>query len=178
MQTARLEFAPVGAHHAAEYQAVMSSDEMGAHTDVPCQPNAKRAAGFVAWMARLNSSGKGRAWALLHEDAVIGFIRLNRIDKKMSRASVGYEFGQAYWGQGLATEAVRALVDHAHDALSLHRLEAVVFNGNDASARVLEKAGFLHEGVQRERILHRGVRRDIWHFGRLASDPMRDTRGG
>ena len=149
----------------------MADPEMGLHTDVPGQPNEKRAIAFVNWMLRLNTTGRGRAWAMIQHTVPVGFLRLNRIDKKMSRAIVGYELTKPLWGQGLTTDAVRALVGHAHGALDIHRLEAEVFNGNTPSARVLEKAGFAQEGTLRSRIIHQGERRDIWLFGRLATDP-------
>lgn len=144
---------------------------MGAHTDVPCAPTAKRAAGFVNWMIRLNTSDNGRAWAIRHLGEVIGFLRFNIIDRRKSLAVPGYELDRPHWGKGLATEAVTTAVAYAHDELELHRLEATVTNGNFASARVLEKAGFQREGTQRTRILHRSERRDLWLFGRLRSDP-------
>ncbi|WP_394687981.1 GNAT family N-acetyltransferase [Hoeflea sp.] len=170
MKTRRLEFVEVSAEHATDYRRVMNEPEMGKHTDVPCQPTAKRATGFVNRMIRLNESGKGRAWALESKEEVIGFIRLNNIDRRNSTAQVGYEISKTYWGQGMATEAVRELVRYCHDELELHRLEAWVFNGNQASAKVLENAGFKREGVLRSKVIHRNERRDEWIFGRLITD--------
>jgi len=143
---------------------------MGRHTDVPCQPSEKRAVGFINWMIRLNESGKGRAWAIVYQNAVIGFVRLNKIDKRNSSAMLGYELAKPYWGQGLTTEAIKEVVRYCHDELQLHRLEAWVFDGNAASAKVLENAGFSREGILRSKTIHQGQRRDEWIYGRLISD--------
>lgn len=64
----------------------------------------------------------------------------------------GYWLGQACWGQGLATAAARALVQHAFAHTPLIRLEARVFAWNAASMRVLEKAGFIREGLHRKSV--------------------------
>lgn len=170
MKTRRLTLIDVTPGHAADFQRVMNDPDMGKHTDVPCQPNEKRAAGFVKWMTRLNESGKGRAWAIVHRNTVIGFVRLNRIDKRNSSAILGYELSKDCWGQGLDTETVKEVVRFCHDGLRLHRLEAWVYDGNEASARVLENAGFSREGILRSKVIHQNQRRDEWIYGRLISD--------
>ena len=58
---------------------------------------------------------------------------------------LAYLIGKSRWGQGLATEAARAIVAHARDALRLRRLIALVTPGNDASARVATKVGMAFE---------------------------------
>ena len=58
---------------------------------------------------------------------------------------IGYWLGEPYWGRGIATRAVRALIDYAFAHFDLMRLYATVFEWNPASARVLEKAGFTYE---------------------------------
>ena len=64
------------------------------------------------------------------------------------RASTGYVLARHVWGQGFATETLRAIVE-ASQALGLQRLAAVCHPSNRASARVLEKCGFVLEGTLR-----------------------------
>lgn len=170
MKTKRLTLINVTSAHAADFRRVMEDPDMGKHTNVPCQPTEKRAAGFVNWMARLNESGKGRAWAIEYQGMVIGFVRLNTIDKRNSSAMLGYELSKQFWSKGLTTEAVQEVVRFCHNELQLHRLEAWVYDGNKASAKVLENAGFVREGVLRAKALHQNQRRDEWIYGRLISD--------
>jgi RimJ/RimL family protein N-acetyltransferase len=54
---------------------------------------------------------------------------------------IGWRLGRRHWGQGLATEAARAVVNHARDGLGLDRLVSIHQVGNDASARVMIKIG-------------------------------------
>ena len=60
---------------------------------------------------------------------------------------IGYWLGARYWGKGYATEAVRALIDHAFTDLGHKALQSSVRVTNPASRRVLEKCGFQWTGV-------------------------------
>jgi ribosomal-protein-alanine N-acetyltransferase len=63
-----------------------------------------------------------------------------------ARASTGYAFAQDAWGQGFATEALRAVVELARQ-MGCERLEAICHVDHAPSAHVLEKCGFLLEGI-------------------------------
>ena len=62
-------------------------------------------------------------------------------------ATVGYTVAPAHQGRGLATEAVGAVVARLFDELAVHRVQASLDSRNDASARVVERLGFVHEGT-------------------------------
>lgn len=64
----------------------------------------------------------------------------------------GYWLGEAYWGKGIATAAAQAMVAHAFSGSFFQRLEAPVFAWNPASMRVLEKVGFIREGVAKQSV--------------------------
>jgi len=68
-------------------------------------------------------------------------------------AELGYWVGRAYWGEGIATAAVRALLPHALRELKLYRLQARVFADNPASMKVLERCGFVREAVLRRLVV-------------------------
>lgn len=80
----------------------------------------------------------------------IGFI----LHEDVARRSVeiGYWLGEAYWGRGIATGAVRAVSDHIFATFDVCRIYATVFASNPASVRVLEKAGYAYEGRQRKAV--------------------------
>jgi RimJ/RimL family protein N-acetyltransferase len=61
-------------------------------------------------------------------------------------AEIGYWLGEQFWGRGIATEALIAVTEYAFANFDLCRLYAHVFDWNGASARVLEKAGYVFEG--------------------------------
>ena len=125
-------------------------------------------------MANVYASGKGCAWMI--EDAVsrrlVGAIRFNHVDKKWRFGEIGYEAHPDFWGHGLMTEALRAVVACGHQVFRLNRIEAWTLPGNGASDRVLEKAGFKYEGTLRQRAWFKGEFHDFRMFGRLAGDPV------
>ncbi len=74
------------------------------------------------------------------------------VDPREDGPEIGYWLGAAYWGQGCATEAVRALIDHAFGDLHHETLQAGARVSNPAARRVLEKCAFQWTGVRLSRI--------------------------
>jgi RimJ/RimL family protein N-acetyltransferase len=74
------------------------------------------------------------------------------VDPREDGPEIGYWLGVDYWGQGYATEAARALIDHAFGELGYEALQAGARVSNPASRRVLEKCGFQWVGVRLLRI--------------------------
>lgn len=71
-------------------------------------------------------------------------------------AEIGYWLGEAFWGRGIATEALIAVTDYALCNYDVCRLYAHVFDWNRASARVLEKAGYSFEGRMKKSVTKDG----------------------
>jgi ribosomal-protein-alanine N-acetyltransferase len=72
---------------------------------------------------------------------------------KSHRAEVGYWLAKPYWGRGIMTAVVGRVCRHAFEEFGLVKIAAHVFTRNPASARVLEKCGFLQEGLLRKHYL-------------------------
>ncbi|KQK13866.2 uncharacterized protein LOC100839147 [Brachypodium distachyon] len=88
-----------------------------------------------------------------------------------TRASLGYRLAHGYWGRGIATRAVRMAAEAAFAEWPwLARLEAVADGENPASQRVLEKAGFVREGVLRRYLVLKGRPRDMVMFSSVDTD--------
>ena len=66
------------------------------------------------------------------------------------RASIGYELARSSWRQGIMTEALEAIIDLGFGVMNLNRIDAVVIPENEASIKLLEKLGFLNEGLLKE----------------------------
>ncbi|MDQ2919563.1 MAG: GNAT family N-acetyltransferase [Verrucomicrobiota bacterium] len=72
-------------------------------------------------------------------------------------AELGYWIAESYWGRGIATAAVCALVEYGFAKIPLDRIYASAYENNPASVRVLEKAGFEFEGRMRKNVIKDGV---------------------
>ena len=71
------------------------------------------------------------------------------IDVERVSAEIGYWLGEAYWGRGITTEALKAVTRYAVETHGLTRVYAVPYEWNAPSFRVLEKAGYVLEGRMR-----------------------------
>lgn len=86
-------------------------------------------------------------FAIAGAEGVIGGIGFNLQEDVYHRsAEVGYWLGEPFWNHGIATRALQEVTTYAMADFGLLRLYAIVFEWNPASARVLEKNGFLLEG--------------------------------
>lgn len=85
-------------------------------------------------------------------------------------AEIGYWLGEEFWGRGIVTEAVSALVEYGFASFDLVRIYAGVFEWNTASMRVLEKAGFQFEGRMRKAVTKDGQIIDDLIYARIRDD--------
>lgn len=111
-----------------------------------------------------------KAYALFvfreQDGALVGGVTLSNVRRGVAQtASLGYWAGQRYANNGYITAAVRAVTRYAFDQLDLHRVEAACQPENGPSRKVLEKAGFTHEGVARAYLKINGQWRDHLLFG-------------
>jgi RimJ/RimL family protein N-acetyltransferase len=101
----------------------------------------------------------------------IGNLTLSTVDWRRKVAAVGIGLGKrAYWGKGLAREALTALRDYAFDEMKLHRLEAKVSDRNTRSIHLFLKSGFVIEGNLRDSDLIDGKYHNGYLFGVLECD--------
>lgn len=114
----------------------------------------------------------GNAWPFFifaaKDRTLVGAITLSNIRRGVAdTGTLGYWIGQRHAGRGLGAAAVRAMVGYAFDELNLHRVEAACVPENNASRRVLEKAGFQLEGRARAYLKINGAWADHLLFGRV-----------
>jgi ribosomal-protein-alanine N-acetyltransferase len=134
-----------------------------------------------AFLRRARTLAPETLFAIAVSGAAVGGIGfMLRPDVERVSAEVGYWLGEAFWGRGIATDALRAITQHAIAAHGLTRLYAVPFAWNAASCRVLEKAGYVIEGRLRRSAVKDGVVVDQlqYAFNAPAGDPPpRETPG-
>ena len=110
-------------------------------------PHPYTVADAEAWVAAARGARPETQFAIEVDGEAAGGIGLF-LQEDVSRysAELGYWLGEAYWGRGVMTGAVRGFTEYAFRTFDLCRIYAVVFEWNPASRRVLEKAGYALEG--------------------------------
>lgn len=105
------------------------------------------------WLQEQAEGFRAATWVIAVADAAVGAIGLHPGDDvHRFDAEIGFWLGREWWGRGIMSAAVRAVTEFGFGTLKLARIHAVVFGWNRASARVLQKAGYLREGVLRDAV--------------------------
>ena len=102
----------------------------------------------------------------------VGSVSLFTYDRH-NKADLGYWIAKEHWGKGYGTEATEAMVTYAFDTMKLHKLEANHLLRNPSSGKVLEKLGFIYEGLHRDAYLKDGKYEDLVFYGLLRSEYMK-----
>ena len=71
-------------------------------------------------------------------------------------AEIGYWIGEEYWGKGIGTKAIHLMVDYGFNELRINRIFSGVFEYNQPSLRILEKCGFVKEGILKKAVYKNG----------------------
>jgi len=82
-------------------------------------------------------------------------------------AEIGYFIGEPYWNKGIVTTAVNLITEYGFQQLGIIRIQTGVFEYNTASQRVLEKCGFVKEGIFRKSVIKRGKLWDEVRYAKL-----------
>ena len=122
-------------------------------------------------------SGENGASLLIYDDELVGSIQLYPVNDAQGWANLGYWVAPEYQGNGYATEACELVVEYGFCDLRLHRISAVTMAPNDASRRVLERVGFVHEGTDREAAFADGEYVDDERYG-LLREEWRERQAG
>lgn len=117
------------------------------------------------YIAHLATREVQSSFGIIVGNEAIGSISLMLGDDIARRsAEIGYWLGEPFWGRGIAVQALRATTQYAFDTLNMARVFAVPFVSTSRSMRVLEKAGFVREGLMRHSAVKDGVLLDQWMY--------------
>lgn len=133
----------------------------------PVAKTKKDLEGFVKGASVAFENGEAFEYVVILKEsaAIIGGCGMQRVNEK--HFTFGYCFAKTSWGQGFATECTKTITNWFNNQPSIYRLSATVDLENLASCRVVEKAGFLKEGILRRWIIHPNIEqvpRDIFMY--------------
>ncbi|MEC5165492.1 ribosomal-protein-alanine N-acetyltransferase [Flavobacterium sp. PL11] len=152
LETKRLLLRRVNNNDVKEVLALRSNPETMKFIPRPLLINDQDALAHIAMIDFKIDNNEGINWAitLKGSDKLIGLIGHYRIKEQHYRAEIGYMILPEYNGKGIVTEAVNAAVIYGFDVMHLHSIEAIIQPANLASAKVLEKSGFVKEAHLKE----------------------------
>ena len=111
------------------------------------------------------------AFAITVDEKVIGSIGVYRQENiHRQTAELGYYIAEEYWGKGIMTEAIKQICQYVFQKSDILRIYAEPFAYNEASCRVLEKAGFQYEGTLRNNAVKNGKVIDMKMYSILKTE--------
>ena len=119
-------------------------------------------------MAAEHDGKDGLFRAILADGQLAGSISIEqKADVYRKDAEIGYLLLTEYWGKGIMTESVGRICEMAFSELDIIRITGLVYEPNAASRRVLEKNGFVREGLMRNAVYKNGNVYDLCVYGKL-----------
>lgn len=150
MRTARLRLVPVTVQNAGSLWQILQQPDLRIFQDLP----SVSASAFTELVSRrpkhLRPGASGRFEWLIHVAKLrkpVGWVSLRIAERDVATGEIGYSIIRDVRGQGIASEAVQALLGEAFDEARLSRVNAYCVPENMPSRRLLERAGFIFDGV-------------------------------
>ena len=134
--------------------------------------NIAEANTFIQKVTKDANENKTIEWAitLKAEDKLIGKLGFWRIVTQHRRAEIGYNLMPEYFGKGIMSEAVSAVLKYGFQVMKLHSVEANLDPDNLKSVQLLNRNGFVKEGHFKESYFYNGIFSDTGSYGLLHSE--------
>lgn len=126
--------------------------------------------GFIERSMKQNLEHKGFQATIWFQGQLIGMIGHVNINHQQQSTEIGYWLAEGFQGQGIMTQACRAMVANAFDQMGLNRVEIRCATENTKSRAIPERLGFTLEGIQRQGILLYDRFWDAAIYSRIKSD--------
>ncbi|MFM0213588.1 GNAT family N-acetyltransferase [Paraburkholderia sediminicola] len=153
LTTPRLILRPLRDEDAQALFAIWSDADAMRYFSFPAMTCFDQATDRVVRKLKTSANGQDLIFVLelRATGEVLGDCALFHADEQCRRAEIGFSLQRNHWGGGYMSEAASALIEHAFGTLNLRRIEADIDPRNVASARLLERLGFVREGLLRDR---------------------------
>jgi RimJ/RimL family protein N-acetyltransferase len=179
IHTARLRLEPVTARNARELWTLLNAPDLRKFQDIPRLPIEEFEHQVRSRPRALDRRSTGRfEWIVYADDPAIpiGWISLRVNDRAGAIGEIGYSLITAARSPGYAIEAVSALVDEWFEASELQEIQACTVPENEASRKVLARAGFTESRTIRSGAVIRGRHVDVVLYRLHRGEWHRTTR--
>ena len=172
LRTPRLKLRKLTMRDAADIYRYSRDPEVARHVLWDAHRSIGDSRAFLRYMLRKYRSHESASWGieLTETRHIIGTIGFMWVQEDNAAAEVGYSLARDYWGRGLMTEALRAVIQYGFDHMSLNRIEAQHETTNPASGAVMRKCHMQHEGTLRSRLFNKGRYVDVELYAILRKD--------
>ena len=172
LSSPRLHLREVRADDAPALFAIHSDPQVMRYWSYPAWTELEQAEQKIADIQRQRRELDMLVWAIADADSdlLIGSSAIFHMDLAQARAEIGYSLHPDWHGRGLASEALQLVLGHAFNELELRRIEADIDPRNQPSCRLVERFGFVREGLLRERWHVNGEICDSAIYGLLRQD--------
>lgn len=172
IETERLILRKVTEKDADSLMAYLSDEEVTRHMGLDPFVTIEEALDEIAWFQSIFEKGTGMRWGITEkgENRVIGSCGFLNLSSKHHRAEIGFELSKEHWGKGIAAEALQAVMAHGFTQLELNRIEALIEPANSPSQKLVERNGFVQEGLLRSYEYTRGKFDDLYMYSLLKRD--------
>jgi len=151
LQTERLVLQQITPEDTEALFRLFASEEVARYLDFVALKQIEEAEEIVAWCKAIWEQGKGIRWGIVGKDGgeLMGTCGYHNWARGEFRAEIGYDLMPRFWGQGLMKEALVAMLEYGFAEMDLHRVQAMVAPMNERSQRLLNRLGFVREGILR-----------------------------
>jgi len=169
LETGRLSLRRPIASDAAVIFEIRSNPEMMKYIPRPLVTKIEEASAHLTLINERIDTNEGINWAitLKNDPKMIGIIGHYSIKPEDYRAELGYMLHPDFHGKGYISEAIAKVVEYGFDVMNLHSIEAIIDPENQASAKVLEKNGFVKEAHLKENGFYNGKFIDTVIYSKL-----------
>lgn len=168
LETVNLRLRELVPRDADNVLRIFADDEVTRYYDFDTFTSLGQAADLIVRQETRYEKGEAIRWGITQRanDVVIGTVGLV-ISRSSAIGGLGYDLARPYWQRGIMTEALRIVISYSFLSVNLNRLQALVMPGNVASINLLNKLGFLEEGILREYAFFKGRYQDLHCFSLL-----------
>ncbi|WP_096187879.1 GNAT family N-acetyltransferase [Evansella halocellulosilytica] len=126
----------------------------------------------ISWYQSIQSNKTGIRWGitLKEQGIVIGSCGFHNIVSQHFRTEIGFELSKDQWGKGIAVEAVEAIIRYGFERMNFNRIEALIEPPNLSSQKLVEKMGFIREGLLRNYEFTCGKFDNLYMYSLLKQD--------
>ncbi len=172
IDTPRLLLRRMTAKDAQDVFEYSRDPDVARHVLWEAQRHVSEAKDYIRYMNRRYRDDLPSSWGVIDKASgrLVGTIGYMDHSADNASVEVGYSLARWMWGKGLATEALRAVIDYTFETMDVNRIEAQHELDNPASGRVMEKCGMTKEGVLRQRLYNKGRYVDVALYSILRGD--------